>query len=36
MSEKIFEIEAKLLDTKNYDFQNHDRGTIKKMNLYMK
>lgn len=26
----LFEIEAKLLDTKNYEFQNHDRGTIDK------
>tara|TARA_B100000963_G_scaffold317484_1_gene297957 strand:- start:21 stop:572 length:552 start_codon:yes stop_codon:yes gene_type:complete len=25
----LFEIEAELIDTKNYDFQNHDRGTIK-------
>ena len=28
--DELFEIEAELLDTKNYDFQNHDRGTIKK------
>ena len=28
--DEIFEIEAELIDTKNYDFQNHDRGTIKK------
>ena len=26
----LFEIEAELLDTKNYNFQNHDRGIIKK------
>ena len=35
-SDELFEIEAELLDTKNYDFQNHDRGIIKKMNLYIK
>ena len=28
--DKLFEIEAELIDTKNYNFQNHDRGTIKK------
>ena len=28
--DELFEIEAELIDTKNYDFQNHDRGTIKK------
>ncbi len=28
--DELFEIEAELLDTKNYDFQNHDRGIIKK------
>ena len=28
--DELFEIEAELLDTKNYDFQNHDRGKIKK------
>ena len=28
--DKLFEIEAELVDTKNYDFQNHDRGIIKK------
>ena len=28
--DELFEIEAELLDTKNYDFQNHDRGAIKK------
>ena len=28
--DELFEIEAELLDTKNYDFQNHDRGTINK------
>ena len=28
--DNLFEIEAELMDTKNYDFQNHDRGTIKK------
>ena len=28
--DELFEIEAELLDAKNYDFQNHDRGTIKK------
>ena len=27
--DELFEIEAELIDTKNYDFQNHDRGTIK-------
>ena len=29
-SDELFEIEAELLDNKNYDFQNHDRGIIKK------
>ena len=28
--DELFEIEAELMDTKNYNFQNHDRGTIKK------
>ena len=28
--DELFEIEAKLIDTKNYDFENHDRGIIKK------
>ena len=28
--DQLFEIEAELIDTKNYNFQNHDRGTIKK------
>ena len=28
--DELFEIEAELIDTKNYEFQNHDRGTIKK------
>ena len=28
--DELFEIEAELLDTKKYDFQNHDGGTIKK------
>ena len=28
--DELFEIEAELIDTKNYNFQNHDRGTIKK------
>ena len=28
--DELFEIEAELLDTKNYDFQNHDRGIIEK------
>ena len=28
--DKLFEIEALLVDTKNYDFKNHDRGTIRK------
>ena len=28
--DELFEIEAELIDTKNYDFHNHDRGTIKK------
>ena len=28
--DELFEIEAELIDTKNYDFQNHDRGIIKK------
>ena len=26
----LFEVEAELIDTKNYNFQNHERGTIKK------
>ncbi len=29
-NDEHFEIEAELIDTKNYNFQNHDRGTIKK------
>ena len=28
--DELFEVEAELIDTKNYNFQNHDRGTIKK------
>ena len=28
--DELFEIEAELIDTKNYNFQNYDRGTIKK------
>ena len=28
--DKLFEVEAELIDTKNYNFQNHDRGTIEK------
>ena len=28
--DELFEIEAELIDSKNYDFQNHDRGIIKK------
>ena len=28
--DELFEIESQLIETKNYDFENHDRGTIKK------
>ena len=28
--DKLFEVEAELIDTKNYNFQNYERGTIKK------
>ena len=27
--DELFEVEAELIDTKNYDFYNHDRGIIK-------
>ena len=26
--DELFEIEAELIDTKNYNFKNHDRGMI--------
>ncbi len=29
-NDELFEIEAELVDTKNYDFENYDRGTIRK------
>ena len=28
--DELFEVEAELIDTKNYNFQNFERGTIKK------